>query len=259
MSPVSSFLHNAAVTPPPQDEQVEQIDRLLEEVMMGLDIFPNSSAQPAPPAGSGSCTYPVSSSAESRQHGLAFVKGGGRSGTATSRGAAPQPRGEAELGDMLENFLSTFEREIRGCNPAGEERVGRSQTRAFAGSSQAANQQLARTKTPISSRLRMASASNAARAKSGESRKTSVSQKPRKRRRRKEQKPSQQTLKDLVLPSELNIGKLEKQENQQLKQMPVVKLGRRGPLPDRMILQGKGLPDLNGNNKVSDISARLCG
>lgn len=229
--------------------------------MMGLDIFPNSSAQPAPPAGGGSCTYPISSSAESRQHGPAFVKGGGRSGTATSRGAAPQPRGEAELGDMLENFLSTFEREIRGCNPAGEERVGRSQTRALAGSSQAANQQLARTKTPISSRLRRASASNAARAKSAESRETSVSPRvfqPRKRRRRKEQKPPQQTLKDLVLPSELNIRKLEKQENQQLKQIPVVKLGRRGPLPERIILQGKGLPDLNGNNKVSDISARLC-
>lgn len=225
--------------------------------MMGLDIFPNSSTQPAPPAGSGSCTYPSSSSAESRQHGLAFVKEGGRSGTATSRGAAPQPRGEAELGDMLENFLSTFEREIRGCHPAGEERVARSQTWAFAGSSQAANLQLARNKTPISSRLRKASASSAARSKRAESRKQSVSQKPRKRKRRKEQKPSQQTLKDLVLPSELNVRKLEKQENQ-LKQMPVVNLGWRGPLPDRMILQGMGLPDLNGNNKVSDISAGLC-
>lgn len=215
--------------------------------MMGLDIFPNSGAQPAPPAGSGSCTYAVSSSAESRQHGS-------RSGTATGRGAAPQPRREAELGDMLDNFLSTFEREIRGCNPAGEERVARGQTRAFAGSSQAANQPLARSKTPISSRLRKASASIAARSERAESRKKSDSQKPRKRRRRKEQKPSQQTPKDLVLPSEPIIRKLE---NQQLRQMPVVKLGRRGPLPDRMILRGKGLPDLNGNNKVSDISARL--
>lgn len=218
--------------------------------MMGLDIFPNSGAQPAPPAGSGSCAYAVSGGAESRQHG-------GRSGTATGRGAAPQPRGEAKLGDMLDNFLSTFEREISGCNPAGEERVGRGQTRAFAGSSRAANQQLARSKTPISSQLRKASASNAARAKRAESRKKSDSQKPRKRRQRKEQKPSQQTLKDPVLPSEPNIGKLGKQESQQLKQMPVVMLGRRGPLPDRMILRGKGLPDLNGNNEVSDISARL--
>lgn len=211
--------------------------------MMGLDIFPNSSgAQPAPPAGSGST--------ESRQHGHAVVKGGGRPG----RGPVPQPQGEAEFGEMLENFLSTFEQEIRGCS-AEEERVGGSQTRSLAGSSQAAG-----TEAPTRSRLRQASASNAARSKRAESRKTSVPQKPRKRgRRRKEQTLSQQTLKDLVLPSEPNIGKLQKLENQQLKQMAVVKLGRRDPLPDRMILQGNGLPDLtNSNNKVSDISTPPC-
>lgn len=214
--------------------------------MMGLDIFPNSSTQPVPPATSGSCTYPISTSTETRQHGHAFVKGG-PSGPANRTGPVPQQQGELDFREMLESFLSAFEQEVHGCNAAEDEAVGQSQTR-----SPAANQQLAGTGTPVQSRPRRDSACNATRSKRSNSRKKSVPKKPQKRRGRKEHLPSQQRLKDLAPPSELNIRQLQKQENLQLKQMPVVKLGRRGPLPDRMILPAN---DNLNNNKVSDISA----
>lgn len=224
--------------------------------MMGLDIFPNSSTQPAPPAGSSSCTYSICTSAENRQHGHALVKEGGRSGSANSKGPVTQQQGETDFREMLENFLSTFEQEIHGCSAAEGETVGRSQTRSLAGSSQAASQQLTGTKTPIRLRLRKASASSAARSEHPNHRKESAPKKPRKRRGRKKHMPPQQRLRDLGPSSELDIRKLQKHENQQLKQMPVVKLERRGPLPDRLILQGKGLQTLN-NNKVFYIPTLL--
>lgn len=213
--------------------------------MMGLDIFPNSSTQPAPPAGSSSCTYSICTSAENRQHGHAFVKEGARSGSANNKGPVPQQQGETEFREMLENFFSSFEPEIQGCSAAEGETVGRSQTRALAGSSQAASQQLERRKTPIRSRLRKASASSATRSLRTTNRKESPAKKPGKTRGRKKRMPPQQRLKDLGRCSDLDIRKLQKEENQQLKQMPVVKLERRGPLPDTLILHGKGLPNLN--------------
>lgn len=213
--------------------------------MMGLDIFPNSSTQPAPPASTDS----TSTGTESRQLGHAFVKECGRSGTANSKGPVPQQQGETNFREMLENFLSTFEQEIRGCNAAEDEAVGRSQTRSLAGSSQAAKQQqLAGPKKP--GRPRRASACTAPRSQRTNQRKKSVPKKPRKRRGRKEDVLSQQGPKDLVPSREPNIRKLQKHENQQLKQMPVVKLERRWPLPDTIILQGNGLQHLNNNHKV---------
>lgn len=230
--------------------------------MMGLDIFPSSGTQPVPPAASGSCTYPASTGTETRQHGHASVKGG-PSGTANRTGPVPQQQGESDFREMLENFLSAFEQEIHGCGAAEDEAVGRSQPRSPAGSSQAANRQLAGPGTPVQSRRRRRrrrdSAGNATRSKRSNGRKKSAAKEPQKRRGRKEHLPPQPRLKGLAPPSEPNIRQpdskaflLQRQENQQLKQRPVVKLGRRGPLPDRMILpRNHNLDDI----KVADISA----
>lgn len=233
VSPASSLPHNTAVPPLPQDEHVEQINRLLEEVMMGLDIFPNSSTEPVPPASSSSCT------------GRASVK---EAGPASSRGPGPQPPGETYFKEMLENFLSGFQQEIQGCNAAENEAAAWSQTRSLAGSSQGADRQLAGTKTPARSRPQEASAGNATRSKPSQTGKKSAPKKPQKRRGRKEQR-----LKDSVPSGELNLRKLK-----QLKQMAVVILERRDPLPDRITLQGKDDQSLN-NDKVSRISPLLRG
>lgn len=206
---------------------------------MGLDIFPNSSAQPAAAASGGGCTHPSSTGTESRQHGHAVAKEGGRSGAA---------QGETEFRETLENFLFGFEQEIHGCAAAEEQTAGRSQARSLA-----AKQQPAGTSPLVRLRPRRASACSACHSKLEPSRKKSVPKKPPKRgRKRKKDGPLPQKPKKAAPLGGPDVGKLHAQDNPQLRKMPVVRLGRRGPLPDRMILQGQGLQSL-ADTKVSDI------
>ncbi|XP_056900055.1 uncharacterized protein LOC130531899 [Takifugu flavidus] len=228
-SSASSILHNTPVAPPPQNEQAGHFDHLLEEVMMGLDIFPNISTQPVPPASRSSCTDPTSTSTESRQHGHGGAAGkeGGSSGAPNSKGAVPQQQGETDFREMLENFLSTFEQEIQGC--AGTMDV-ESQTGALAGGSQA------ETQTP--SRWLEPSAHHATLPKRAGSKKK-VPKKPRKKRARKKYTLSSQKRQESVPSSKPHINNLQMRENLQLFQMPVVKLDRRIVLPDRVIKSGE--------------------
>lgn len=227
-SSASSILHNTPVAPPSQNEQVGHFDHLLEEVMMGLDIFPNISTQPAPPASRSSGT-------DSRQRGHAGAVGkeGGSAGAPNSKGPVPQQQGETDFREMLENFLSTFEQEIQGC--AGTMDV-ESQTGSLAGGSQA------ETQTP--SRWVEPSARHATLPKCAGSKKK-VPNKPQKKRGRKKHTRSPQKLQESVPSSKPNINDLQKWGNQQLLQMPVVKLDRRILLPGRVI-------------KVSNVSTLLC-
>ncbi|XP_029702920.1 uncharacterized protein isoform X3 [Takifugu rubripes] len=228
-SSASSILHNTPVAPPPQNEQAGHFDHLLEEVMMGLDIFPNISTQPVPPASRSSCTDPTSTSTESRQHGHGGAAGkeGGSSGAPNSKGAVPQQQGETDFREMLENFLSTFEQEIQGC--AGTMDV-ESQTGSLAGGSQA------ETQTP--SRWLEPSAHHATLPKRAGSKKK-VPNKPRKKRARKKYTLSSQKRQESVPSSKPHINNLQMRENLQLFQMPVVKLDRRIVLPDRVIKSGE--------------------
>lgn len=243
VSPALSILHNTPAPLPPRDEQVEHIDRLLEEVMMGLDIFPNIGAQRVLPASSSSCTDATSTARENRQqgHAVAVVKEGGSSGAGNSKGPVPHQQGETDFREMLENFLSTFEQEIHGCAVTENSEI---QTGSPMGSCQAAaNQQAAETQTPARSQQLKPSAHHTTRPQCTNSRKKSVPNTPQKKRGRNKYKPSQ--LPTSVPSSELNVRKLQKQENQQLQQTPVVKLDRRVPLPDRVILRGNRLQNLN--------------
>ncbi|XP_071362873.1 uncharacterized protein [Trachinotus anak] len=145
VSPASPFLHTTSLpppAPPPHEDQPEHIDRLLEEVMMGLDILPNSNnnnhapqSQPPLPTGSSSCTY-----AQSKQQGSAtglLEAGPGFRGSAqvvaAARGASGSPsgevpvlqqQGEGELNDMLDHFLQSFERHLNSCSAREEEGMG---------------------------------------------------------------------------------------------------------------------------------------
>lgn len=243
VSPASSILHNTLAPPPPRDEQVEHIDRLLEEVMMGLDIFPNIGAQRVLPASSSSCTDVTSTRRETRQqgHAAAVVNEGGRSGSGNSKGPVPHQQGQTDFREMLENFLSNFEQEIHGCAVTEDSEI---QTGSLAGSCQAAaNQQAAQTQTPAGSQQLKPSAHHTTRPQCTNSRKKSVPNTPQKKRGRNKYNPSQ--LQTSVPSSELNARNLQKQENQQLQQTPVVKLDRRVPLPDRVILRGNRLQNLN--------------
>lgn len=224
-SSASSMVHNPPVAPPPQNEQVEPFDHLLEEVMMGLDIFPNISSPPAPPASRSSCAEPTSTGTESRPHGRGGAAGreGASSGPPNSKGPVPQQKGETDFREMLENFLSTFEQEIQGCAATMDME---SQTGSLAGGSQV------ETQTP--SRWLEPSAQHATLPKSADSKKKAP-KRPQKKRERKKCTPSPRKLQEAVLSSKLNINYLQKRGNHQLFQMPVVKLDRRIPLLDQMI------------------------
>lgn len=228
----ASSIHNTPVAPPPQNEQVGHFDHLLEEVMMGLDIFPNIGTQPAPPASRSSCTDPTSTSTESRPHGHggAVGKESGSSGAPNSKGPVPQQQGETDFREMLENFLSTFEQEIQGC--AGAMDV-ESQTGSLAGGSQAETQTPSRWREPSAHHATLPKCANI---------KKKVPNKPQKKRRRKKSTRSPQKRQESVPSIKLNINNLQKRENQQLFQMPVVKLGRRILLPDRVIKVSNASP-----------------
>lgn len=234
LSSASSILHNTPVAPPPQNEQVEPFDHLLEEVMMGLDIFPNISTQLVPPASRSSCTDPPSTSTESRQHGHGGTVGkqGGSSGAPSSKDPVPQQKGETDFREMLENFLSTFEQEIQGC--AGTMDM-ESQTGSLAGGSQAETQTPSRWLEPSAHYTTLPKCTDS---------KKKVLNKRQKKRGRNKSTLSRQKLQESVPSSKPNINNLQKRENEQLFQMPVVKLDRMILLPDQVI-------------KVSDVSTLL--
>ncbi|XP_018535444.1 uncharacterized protein LOC108885544 [Lates calcarifer] len=151
----SSLLHTTSLpppAPPPHEDQPEHIDRLLEEVMMGLDILPNNNnSQPPLPASSSSCTNasPGNNLAKSKQQGcttgpqeaapgfhgstqvVAVARGTG--GSTSENGETPvlQQQGEGELNVMLDHFLQSFEQHVDNCSARDEEEVdGDSSTEA---------------------------------------------------------------------------------------------------------------------------------
>ncbi|KAG7230352.1 hypothetical protein INR49_024456 [Caranx melampygus] len=141
VSPALSLLHTTSLPPPaplpPQEDQPEHIERLLEEVMMRLDILPANEVTPhsQPPilASSSSCTYtsPGNLLAQNKQQGCAtglLQAGPGstestevvsvvRGGSGSSSGDVPvlQQQGEGPLDDMLDHFLQSFEQHVNNC------------------------------------------------------------------------------------------------------------------------------------------------
>ncbi|XP_024864371.1 uncharacterized protein LOC112450951 [Kryptolebias marmoratus] len=104
--------------PPPHQDQPEHIDRLLEEVMMGLDILPknddggDAAAPPGcdRPGDSGAFSSPDSSQSQ-------------RQGQAADAGAdvpVLQQQCEGELSEMLETFLQSFEQHVREDSETGD-------------------------------------------------------------------------------------------------------------------------------------------
>lgn len=162
MLPAASLLHTTSLPPPalpPHEEQPEQIDRLLEEVMMGLDILPNNnnnsapSSQPPIPTRSSNCTFAASRKnlTQNKQqgcttgileagpgfHGSTQVAAVAReaSSSTSAQGEVPilQQHGEGGLNVMLDHFLQSFEQHIAGCGTREEEELdGESSTELHA-------------------------------------------------------------------------------------------------------------------------------
>ncbi|XP_058505187.1 uncharacterized protein LOC131472246 [Solea solea] len=145
MPPASPLLHTTCLPSPaplPQVDQPEQIDRLLEEVMMGLDIIPknnNSAPQCPPPTRSSSCSYasPGNNMSQNRQQGSTtglphvadVARGASDSTSAQCEVPVLQQQGEGELNMMLEHFLQSFEQHVDNCRAReAQEMEGESST-----------------------------------------------------------------------------------------------------------------------------------
>ncbi|XP_075336616.1 uncharacterized protein LOC142397157 [Odontesthes bonariensis] len=119
LSPAASHLPPALLhtnplppaAPPPQEDHPERIDRLLEEVMMGLDILTNSDGathlQCSPPTGGSTVVL-------NKQQEHSAV---------TEAPVLQQPR-EGELNEMLDHFLQSFEQHVEDCSAREENEMG---------------------------------------------------------------------------------------------------------------------------------------
>ncbi|XP_044061778.1 uncharacterized protein LOC122880569 [Siniperca chuatsi] len=152
VSPASSLLQTTSLpptAPPPHEEQPEHFDRLLEEVMMGLDILPNNNnggPHSQPPLSTSSSRYTYASSgntlAYNKQPGcttgtleagpsfhgptqvVAVSRGAGGSSSANSEVPLLQQKGERELNEMLEHFLQSFEQHVDSFSAREEVEMG---------------------------------------------------------------------------------------------------------------------------------------
>ncbi|CAJ1058643.1 uncharacterized protein LOC117817857 isoform X1 [Xyrichtys novacula] len=225
--PAPSLHHITSLpSPNPPPNEPEHIDRLLEEVMMGLNILPNQTKHQE------STTVLV-------ERGSRHVGGGGGGGGSSSGSAVPvlQQQGEGELHDMLENFLQSFEQHLHSCSTTEEtEKDGQSSADAA-----------------LNKHKRRTNKADTVQSSSQPRRSPAVPQKPtetatrvkvrpkRPRKRRKNQylfTMERKRVRKRVSSSKAKDKTVPDRGDRQLQQMPVVKLERSGPLPARVTLQG---------------------
>ncbi|TDH07601.1 hypothetical protein EPR50_G00107790 [Perca flavescens] len=285
----SSLLHSTSLPPPPHEDHPEHFDRLLEEVMMGLDILPNNGdgaphSQPPLPTRSshyayGSCGNTL---AQNKQQGctsgfleantgfhgsthvVAVARGAGSSSSAVSEMPVLQQQGEGELNKMLDHFLQSFEQHVDSCTVRDEvEMCGQSCTETS--QPHTVHRKYRKTKTPHTPHLQNTHTLHPARhseitelQQSDETERLRRCSQPCKasacgaappkhtaspgkvrapaKRRKRARKPASS--------SDAKTKSIHDRGNKQLKQMPVVKLERSGPLPAQVKLHQPSCPEV---------------
>ncbi|XP_037318435.2 uncharacterized protein LOC119211550 [Pungitius pungitius] len=215
--------------PPPNEEQPEHFDRLLEEVMMGLDILPisNSTPHPAPAVGGGYSTC-GDTSVQNKGRTRAPSRGlhGSTRVTAKAREDGEQPvlqqQGEGELSEMLEHFLQSFEQHVDSCTARAAEEEGGESCQA----------------TPPKN----TEEAQVIRAAANKRRRWKKNKYPFSRERKRAGK--------LAALSAADAAAAAARRDEQLRQLPVVKLERSGPLPDRVILHKLSCPEIKSPTKA---------
>lgn len=131
VSPALSLLHTTALPPPPpphHEEQPEHIDRLLEEVMMGLDILTNNNSSSSS-AFSSSTNNLTKDKQQNRTADLPEARPGFHCSTQVHSSCANnevpilQQQEEGELTDILDHFLQSFEQHIDNCSAREKEEI----------------------------------------------------------------------------------------------------------------------------------------
>ncbi|CAN9515001.1 unnamed protein product [Ophioblennius macclurei] len=222
LPPAASLLHTCSLPLPVSSNPPEHIDRLLEEVMMGLDILPSSGAV-------ASLSQNQQQSHASNRHGSPEDAGGAAgSRPAGLEASVPQQVREGEMNRILDQFLQSFEQYV-----GGEEMQTGAESRAVV--AQPHGRPNARAPQP-------SRRPQATKDKSGETPPSSSQPlgafpprrtKPPAKKRRKEhplQEKKKVKLQMAVTVHDVDVadsGQVEKQ----LQQIPVVKLGRSRSLP----------------------------
>ncbi|XP_030595655.1 uncharacterized protein LOC115787211 isoform X2 [Archocentrus centrarchus] len=278
--PASPFL---APAPPPHEDQPEHIDRLLEEVMMGLDILPNSdrrspNAQLPLQAGCSSGGAFASSdiiSNPNEPQGLisevaVVVGAAGCASSANGEVLALEQQSEGELSDMLDNLLQSFEQHIESCH-ATEEREMSGVSSTETSRPYTVLNTSDQTKTPHMAHLQKSarrvrrcqtpelqsnenespqscSQSCEAPARRTVSPKHTEEARPTKQPYKKRRKQYLFSLekKKVKVKNPVSSGDGVSSKGNQLQQIPVVKLERRGLLPVRVTLQRHVCQSLEG-------------
>ncbi|XP_042349818.1 microtubule-associated protein futsch-like [Plectropomus leopardus] len=267
-APASSLLHSTPLpppAPPPHEEQPEHFEQLLEEVMKGLDILPNSNNSNAPqplPTSSSSCAH------ASCGNTLAQNKEQGHT-AANSEVPVLQQQGEGELSEILDHFLQSFEQHVESTAREAAETGGRRSTEASQPHTVLRRKTDRKTKTrttkrpqtcqlqhpqtpcPVkhsqtpelqpqanrqSSQPRKASARRAVTPKNTEGSPVKAKAPAKRRRRRNEYNFGLRMKKPKPL-GVTNMKTVDDREDKQLQQIPVVKLERSSLLPDKAILR----------------------
>lgn len=192
--------------------------------MMGLNIIPKNST-PHP-------HYTQQSQA------VNVLRGAGSWGATNSELPVLQQQGEGELNEMLERFLLSFEQHINNCAAREEVEVGRqSSAEAAEERSQIRGQQHDVTE----SSRRTLQPGKARRASPAEHSDVSGTDRRRKKKRKNEYMLSLEKkrikVKNQVPSKNRKTSVVPNTGDKQLRQMAVVKLEKRGPLPVRVTLQ----------------------
>lgn len=187
------------------EEQSEQIDHLLEEVMMGLDIIPHNNKK-SKVFSNTSCrgTAAVCPVQNQRRHASVM-----NMGLSSSEELVLQQPQEGELADILDQFLHSFERlETSGTpTPGMPTQSGTSESYS---------------PKPHNQYSTSHSVKN-----------SSSTKRPRRRKKNKREKKSKKT----TVSEALDTEEMKLQASRQLQQTAVVKLERRGALPETVKVQ----------------------
>lgn len=192
--------------------------------MMGLNIIPKNSSP-----------HPQNTQ---QSQAVNVLRGVGSWSTANSELPVLQQQGEGELNEMLERFLLSFDQHINNCTAREEVEAGR-QSSAEAAEERSQIQQQQHDATESSRRtLQPRKARHASPAEQSD---VSGTDRRRKKKRKNEYMLSLEKkrikVKNQVPSNNRKTSVVPDTGDKQLRQMAVVKLEKRGPLPVRVTLQ----------------------
>ncbi|XP_047441171.1 uncharacterized protein LOC125008133 [Mugil cephalus] len=277
--PAPSLLHTTCLPPPdppPRQEQSEQIDRLLEEVMMGLDVAANGdpggarSSRAVASAGNARVQNEQQRDAAGDRTSAEVVVVARRAGCSSSDNGevpAPQQQCDEDMSDILEHLLQLFEHQFES-GGGREEKEADGAVSTETSRPRAVPSQHEKNKTTASHTPHLHDTQHQVR---GSESPETGERRPQPRKGRAEETPGKAANKQRKKrrathyrfslekrartrtrkpPTDAETKATRGRGDQQLQQMPVVKLQRRILLPSQVTLGGNSCRGVEGKLPV---------